>query len=62
MSRIWAGDISAEDGCKQAKQDVTPLLPLVRLRTLGLVTTKLSPASAAAVKTFRARGTSVVDH
>ena len=27
VSRIWAGDISAEEGCKQAKQDVTPLLP-----------------------------------
>ena len=27
VSRIWAGDISAEEGCKQAKQDVAPLLP-----------------------------------
>jgi len=27
VERIWAGDISAEDGCKQAKQQVLPLLP-----------------------------------
>ena len=27
VSRIWAGDISAEEGCKQAKLQVTPLLP-----------------------------------
>jgi multiple sugar transport system substrate-binding protein len=27
VARIWAGDISAADGCKQAKQQVAPLLP-----------------------------------
>jgi multiple sugar transport system substrate-binding protein len=27
VERIWAGDISAEDGCKQAKQQVASLLP-----------------------------------
>ena len=27
VSRIWAGDIGAEEGCKQAKQQVQPLLP-----------------------------------
>jgi multiple sugar transport system substrate-binding protein len=27
VERIWAGDISAEEGCKQAKQQVMPLLP-----------------------------------
>jgi multiple sugar transport system substrate-binding protein len=27
VQRIWAGDISAEEGCKQAKQQVAPLFP-----------------------------------
>ena len=27
VERIWAGDISAEEGCKQAKQQAEPLLP-----------------------------------
>jgi len=27
VARIWAGDISAEEGCKQAKQQVEPLFP-----------------------------------
>jgi len=27
VQRIWAGDISAEEGCKQAKQQAAPLFP-----------------------------------
>jgi hypothetical protein len=27
VQRIWAGDISAEEGCKQAKQQAEPLFP-----------------------------------
>ena len=27
VQRIWAGDISAQEGCKQAKQQAEPLFP-----------------------------------